>query len=341
MVGSVKRGRPQMPFGHLRIAARGVHMRSRSLVVSMAIGAIALAVASAPAGAAFPGTNGRVAFVSNPTGDRDILTMNPDGSGIVNVTGDPGAPGFALEPDYSPDGTKIAFRAGRENAAEIYTVNADGTGLTQLTFNSVKDYSPAWSPDGSIVTFASNRNDPNCVNLFGCNIDIFVMPATGGSPVQVTFDSGSDQFPEFSPDGELIAYDTDVGGAYGIYTVDFHTLAVTKLTADSLRAGLPDWSPDGTKITFSTNWYPCKKPKVCKGDIHVMNADGGGVTQLTHKFGDNLWPAWSPEGDKIVFGHNNLQLKPQQIYEINPDGTGLTRTTHTNDDSFQPDWGSG
>jgi Tol biopolymer transport system component len=315
---------------------------SRALVLALAISAVWAVVCAAPASAAFPGPNGRIAFVSNPTGDRDILTMDPDGSGIVNVTGAPGAPGFALEPDYSPDGTKIAFRAGRENAAEIYTVNADGTGLAQLTFNSVKDYSPAWSPDGSMIAFASNRNDPNlCVNLFGCNIDIFVMPATGGSPVQVTFGSSSDAFPQFSPDGSLIAYDSDAGGTYAIYTVDLDTLAVTKLTADSLRAGHPDWSPDGTKITFTTNWYPCKKPKICKGDIHVMNVNGSGVTQLTDKFGDNLWPAWSPEGDKIIFGHNNLQLKPQQIYVINPDGTGLTRITHTNDDSFQPDWGSG
>jgi TolB protein len=239
----------------------------------------------------------------------------------------------------------IAFRAGATNAGEIYTVNADGTGLTQLTFNSVKDYAPVWSPNGLMIAFASNRNDPdpaNCVNLFGCNIDIFVMPAAGGSPVQVTFGSGSDAFPEFSPtDGSLIAYNSDIGGAYAVYTVDLDTLAVTKLTADSLRAGLPDWSPDGTKIAFTTNWYPCKKPKICKGDIHVMNADGGAITQLTHKFGDNLFPAWSPQGDRIVFSHNNLEQKPQQIYVINPDGTGLTRITHTNDDSFAPDWGSG
>jgi Tol biopolymer transport system component len=315
---------------------------ARVLVLALAVSAVWAVVSVAPASAAFPGPNGRIAFTSNPTGDRDVLTMSPDGSGVVNVTAAPAAPAFAFEPDYSPDGTKIAFRAGRENAAEIYTINADGTGLAQLTFNSVKDYSPAWSADGSRIAFASNKNDPNgCVNLFGCNVDIFVMPATGGSAVQVTVGSGSESFPEFSPDGSRIAYTSDTGGVYAVYTVNLGTLAVTKLTPDSLRAGLADWSPDGTKIVFSTNWYPCKKPKICKSDIHVMNVNGGGITKLTDTFGDNLWPAWSPQGDKIVFGHNNLQQKPQQIYVINPDGTGLTRITHTNDDSFLPDWGSG
>jgi Tol biopolymer transport system component len=315
---------------------------SRKVVLLSAI--VAFALAATPASATFPGTNGRIAFMSDATGSLDIYTMNPDGSEVVNVTDAAGAPAFDFEPDWSPDGTKIVFRGGRGNEGEIYTMNADGTGLTQLTSNSFKDYSPTWSPDGSTIAFASNRNDANfatCIGLFGCNIDIFLMPATGGSPVQVTFGSGSDQFPDFSPDGESIVYDTDVGGVYAIYTVDLDSLAVTKLTADSLRAGLPDWSPDGTKITFTSNWYPCKKPKVCKGDIHVMNADGGGVTQLTETFGDNLWPAWSPEGDKIVFGHNNLHAKPSQIYVMDPDGTDLTRITHTNDDSFYPDWGSG
>jgi TolB protein len=55
----------------------------------------------------------------------------------------------------------------------------------------------------------------------------------------------------------------------------------------------------------------------CNGDIHVMNANGGSVTQLTESFGDNLDPTWSPTGDKIVFTHDNLQSKPGQIYVVN------------------------
>jgi Tol biopolymer transport system component len=320
--------------------------KDRLLIAVAALVASAPLVGSAlPAGATFPGTDGRIAFAGNGTGDLDIWTINPDGSGAANVTAAARAPGFDLEPDWSPDGTKIAFRAGMTAAGEIYTMDADGTGLTQLTSNSFKDYSPAWSPDGSTIAFSSNRNDPHpdtCVELFGCNIDIFVMPATGGSPVQVTFDSGADEFPQFSPDGRLIAYNSDVGGAMAIYTVDLNTLAVTKLTTDSLQAGDPDWSPDGTKIAFEDDFIFCKKPKVCNSDVFVMNADGGRVTQLTRKFGDNYEPAWSPAGDKIVFTHDALRGgKPRQTYKMNPDGTGVTRITHTNDASFTPDWGPG
>ena len=319
---------------------------SRRLVLSLAITAFGLAAVSAPAWATVPGTNGRIAFAGDAAGDLDIYTMNPDGSGVVNVTEGAGAPGFALEPDWSPDGTKIAFRSGPTNAAEIYTVSADGTGVTQLTFNSFKDYTPAWSPDGSMIAFASNRNDPTgtCLSLFdSCNIDIFVMPATGGSQVQVTFGTGTEQFPQFSPDGSSIAYTSNTDGATAVYTVDLATLATTKLTADSLRAGPPDWSPDGTKIAFEDNFYACNTgTSDCRTAIFVMNADGSSITRLTEKFGNNTDPTWSPEGDKIVFTHSlGAGFKHQQIYTMNPDGTGITRITHTNDESFGPDWGSG
>jgi Tol biopolymer transport system component len=320
---------------------------SRRLVLSIAISAFALAAISAPAWATFPGQNGRIAFASDEAGGLDIWTINPDGSGAVNVTADPSIPGFDLEPDWSPNGTKIAFRSGPVATAEIYTMNADGTGLAQLTSNAFKDYTPAWSPDGSMIAFASNRNDPDpatCVGLFGgCIIDIFVMPATGGSPVQVTFGSGTKHFPQFSPDGGSIAYTSDAGGTFAVYTVDLDTLAATKLTPDSLHAGSPDYSPDGTKIAFESNFRACNTgTSDCRTDIFTMNADGTSITRLTPKFGNNTDATWSPEGDKIAFTHSlGAGFKHQQVYLMNPDGTGITRITQTNDESFGSDWGSG
>jgi TolB protein len=324
----------------------------RSLLgwVAVIVAAVGFATATAPAWATFPGSNGRIAFVSDAAGDFDIWSVAPDGSGAANITDAAGAPGFDFEPAWSPDGDKLAFRSGPENAAEIYTVNADGTALTRLTANAFKDYSPAWSPDGSRIAFASNRNDPGFATCFGvlaaCNYDIFVMPASGGSPVQITFDGAADQFPQFSPDGRFIAFVSDRSGAEAVYKVDLETLAMTKLTPDSLRAGWPVWSPDGTRIAFSSNFDPCHTGRSdCRGDIYVMNADGSGLSRLTRNFRENGFKGltWSPAGDKIAFTHadNTPSVSPGRIYVMNADGTDVTRLTAPRDDSFFPDWGTG
>jgi TolB protein len=125
-----------------------------------------------------------------------------------------------------------------------------------------------------------------------------------------------------------------------VYTVN--TLVTTKLTPDSLSAGPRDYSPDGTKIAVESNFYACKTGTTdCRTEIFVMNANGGSITQLTNKDGNNTDPTWSPQGNKLVFTRSKgATFTSQQIYTMNPDGTGITRVTQTNDESFGPDWGA-
>ena len=82
--------------------------------------------------------------------------MNSDGSGQTNLTNNSGG----AQPDWSLDGTKIAFvRDG-----EIYVMNPDGSGQTNLTNNPADDEWPAWSPDGTRLTFASNRGSQSVMS---------------------------------------------------------------------------------------------------------------------------------------------------------------------------------
>ena len=76
-----------------------------------------------PAGAAFPGANGKIVFTSDRDGNSEIYVMNPDGSGQTRLTNN-GA--IDADPVWSPDGTKIAFWSERDGPAEIYVMNADG-----------------------------------------------------------------------------------------------------------------------------------------------------------------------------------------------------------------------
>src|SRR3954447_8887580 len=104
------------------------------------LGVLALALllgVPATAHAAFPGQNGKIAFASG----GDIWTMNPDGSGQVNLTNDAATQG---SPSWSPDGTKIAYDQGDQT----FVMNADGTNRAFAddgTGNIRKRRDPAWS----------------------------------------------------------------------------------------------------------------------------------------------------------------------------------------------------
>ena len=79
-------------------------------------------------------------------------------------------------PEWAPDGKQIAFTSGQAGAIEIFVMNADGTGVTQLTDNDDWDGSPVWSPDGNKIAFSSDRDGDD---------DIFVMNADGSNVVSL------------------------------------------------------------------------------------------------------------------------------------------------------------
>ena len=86
-------------------------------------------------------------------------------------------------------GTKIAFYSYRDGNWEVYMVNTDGSSLVNLTNNPAGDVSPAWSPDGTKIAFASDRGNVNMPDLIGPpipNKDIYVMNADGSNPVNLT-----------------------------------------------------------------------------------------------------------------------------------------------------------
>src|SRR4029078_7424189 len=85
------------------------------------------------ADAAFPGGNGKIAFVSGRDGNSEIYTMNPDGSAQTNISNNAA---FDPDPAWSADGSQIAFSSSRDGNREIYKMNADGSGQTRLTNNA-------------------------------------------------------------------------------------------------------------------------------------------------------------------------------------------------------------
>ena len=164
------------------------------------------------------------------------------------------------QPCASPDGKKVAFTSTaktdkvttivangvqqyivlEKNLPYIWTVNVDGTDLTQL----VQGVNPVWSPDGSTIAYSSNISG---------SWGIWTVNRDGASSTQLTTTPGKNQLgPSFSPDGKWIVYTSNVSGNYDIWIMKADGSAQTQLTADKHETANPCWGTDGN-IYFSSN----------------------------------------------------------------------------------------
>lgn len=283
--------------------------------------ALFLVVVAAPAGAAFPGGNGKIAFSSNWEGNHEIYTMNADGTAQYNLTN---IASNEYDPAWSPDGTKIAFTSDNAGNNNIVLMNADGTGWTMLTTNAADDQRPAWSPDGKMITFQSSRDG---------NWEIYTMNADGtGQTNRTNTSPGNEGEPAWSPDGSKIAFTSDRDGNREIYDMNPNGTGQTNLTNRGTAEYDPFWSPDGSKIAFTSNnnsWVE---------DIYVMNANGADFHEVTSYDHNRTQPAWSPDGTKITYTWD-ADGNPE-IYSMKADGTGQFKMTNTSIgvNNWNPDW---
>ncbi len=215
---------------------------------------------------------------------------------------------------------KIVFESMRYNTQrDIYTVNADGTGLTNVSNYGFGDSDPSWSPDGKKVIYISNR-DQN---------QVCIVNADGTEFVQLTSDDIYKMNPKMSPDGTKIAYETLSGSNKDIIVMNSDGSGQMPLTSNPGADGYFEWSPDGTEIVFTSDANGFS-------EVWLMNADGSNKRTLTGRNAYETSPNWSADGSKIVFvarDDNN-----HQIFVINSDGTGLSQLTYTLEYNTSPKW---
>ncbi len=186
--------------------------------------------------------------------------------------------------------SQILFSSRRDGKAEIYIMNADGTGQTNLTNNPEWDAWPFWSPDGSKIAFESFRDG---------NFEIYIMNPDGTELKNLTNNPAGDRIGPWSPDGSKIAFMSDRDGKRTIYVMNADGTAQTKLTDAPVIDFVPAWSPDGRKIAFN-RIVPGPGESSHNGDeeIFVMNADGTGIMRLTDSLGVDHAPIWRPHSKK-------------------------------------------
>ena len=237
----------------------------------------------------------RIAFTSDRHGGDEIFVMNADGTNQQQLTNNRYRD---WEPSWSPDGTRIAFTGerdpdaatdqssgsrsrsttqvlearadspGRYTEYQVFVMNADGTNQHQLTANTRDNIQPSWSPDGTRIAFASNRDG---------DYEIFVMNADGTDQRQLTANTIYDADPSWSPDGRIA-----FGRRGNLFVMNADGTNQHQLTSNTHHSTAPDWSPDGTRIAFQT-WDNHKQ------NVYLMNADGTDQRRLTNKQGSDFF----------------------------------------------------
>ncbi len=170
---------------------------------------------------------------------------------------------------YIPS-SKIYFASDRGGNVEIYSMNMDGTNITNLTNHSSIDTCPSVSPDGSKIAFMSNRDE--------FNHETYIMNNDGSNVTRLTNDGYIHQNPSFSPDGQKIIFNSNLDEThYEIYTINIDGTNLTRLTNNSYYDSCAVYSPDGSKIVFVSNRDTENYPQV-----YIMNSDGTGVARITN-----------------------------------------------------------
>jgi Tol biopolymer transport system component len=266
----------------------------------------------------------KILFSSTRTTNGDIYAMNPDGTGVVQLTSTAGAD---VQPAWSPDGAKIAFASARSgsNGLDIYVMDANGANVRRLTSTAGDDTAPEWSPDGNKLVFQSTRDGNN---------EIYVMNNDGTVPMRLTANASSDVQPTWSPDGKRIAFSSNRLGGPNIWVMDANGAAQTRLTNATVGEGGPSWSPDGTKIAFDS-LRMSKNGSLF--DIFTMKTDGTNIVRLTSAQADDTEPAWSRDGALISF--TSMHNGNAEIYTVNATtGSNQTRLTVNSAADRNPDW---
>jgi Tol biopolymer transport system component len=295
----------------------------------------------------------KIAFLSDvpkarlPKGVRwqgELYVMSPDGSGRRRLARF--ASGFT-RPTWSPDGRTIAFerRVGPIAApppgngrcpvchVEIFVMNADGSGLRNLT-GKTGGGMPAWSPDGRAIAFSTTPAGLSIPNLY-------VMNADGSGLRRLTQDPIHAGGASWSPDGERLAFVSGVQGNPG----DFKIYVVNRDGSDQqqLTSGWPDdepaWSPDGRMIAFRA--YRDERPlggRRWQKMLRVISADGSGERKLTWLSNSDGSFSWSPDGRRIAFVSD--RDGNDEVYVVNADGSGLRNLTRNPGRDGHPVWSS-
>ncbi|NQT25207.1 PD40 domain-containing protein [candidate division KSB1 bacterium] len=253
----------------------------------------------------------------------DIYKIRTDGSDFTKLTDNPEDDSMF---DISPNGSFLAYVSSYLDRRNIWLMNSDGSNKTRLTYGGM-EANPKISPDGSQILFQSYGYD-----YYG-NWKIFTMDVDGQNQVQLTDSFSSDHFPQYSPDGMKICFDSARSGEFEIYIMNTDGSGLVQLTDDEVINREPIFSPDGSQIVFLRSYYG-------EGSTYVaiIDVDGNNLAELAEGYHGGETDSFSPDGTKLLYSSLGWQ---EYIYIIDRDGKNKQNLTPELYDSccpaFSPD----
>ena len=300
-------------------------------------------VASTPTAADLPvpvttslgGGTGQLLFASTRSGIPQLYLVNADGTDLIQLTiMEKGA----CQPSWSPDGSQLVFISpclGRAdftetiyNESSLYIINADGTGLKQLTPAPGSDFEPAWSPDGTRIAFTSVRGGFRQIY----SLDVESLEVTLLTNTTNAIESSQ---PSWSPAGSKITYMVKRVGAFQIWSMNENGQEAIQLThsGQDVWDYLPSWSPDGRTVFFNQRRLGAFRPWLMQIDYEDLEQDPRRMNFPTPI--EDV--SFSPDGYWIAFEGMDSEGN-REIYFITVAGSGRTRLTNDPKIDFDPAW---
>jgi TolB protein len=236
----------------------------------------------------------------------------------------------AVEDDYpawSPDGSRLVFYSNRDGSGfmQIFVVGVDGTGLVQLTRTASHNRTPVFSPDGKAILFQAERDG---------NREIYLMGADGSAPRNLTRNPAEDSHPKFLPGGRGFVFDSlrDDAAAEELYTLELDGSGLRRITHEAAVDTYASVSPDGSRLLWRRMLATGGSSAGGRNsEIFVSARDGSSPVNVSNHPAFDGYPAWTPDGRRIVFASNRVDDPARQgafaVYAMDADGSNLVRLT--------------
>jgi Tol biopolymer transport system component len=308
-----------LPGGNLTLTASkgdyGFTPASRSFI-NLTVSVTNISFAGVFTSDALPGKiafNPRISLATRSL--PSTMIVNDDGSGIQSPLFEGLLENLTdFEHAWTKDGRKLAFGRSQFGKTQIFTVNADGTGLENVSASTNSGFAPSWSPDGTKIAFIEFKHDP----VF--NRRIVVMKADGSDRTTLTNHVSFTLSGTWSPDGTRIAYAFPVTisfpGRIRTFKVDGTD---ERIIATSINEEIQNvaWSPEGSRFAYVSTRLT---NSVRSYFVSIVSTNGGVPSLSIPRQASGGAVAWSPDGTRIAYGDGT-----NGITTIKTDGTDKRR----------------